>query len=187
MRDKATRPVLNCVYMPERRTRRVPPAVGLVLGCILAGCGSSSPATLNPGRVEQAIATSILAQRHVTAAVSCPSGVPVVPHRQFRCVAEVGSQNTPFLVTEGTKLGDVAFVGISPAAGPLIDRGRVASAIQRSILVERHLRLTVRCPSDIPQQRGLSFVCIAKTPSGAATDFVVQQKDDRGDVTYRAP
>lgn len=141
---------------------------------------------LNPNRIEHAIATSILAQRHVTAAVSCPSGVPVSPHRQFRCVAEVGSHNTPFLVTEGSRSGRVTFVGVPPAATPLIDESRVVSAIERSILNQRHLRSSVRCPSDIPLQRGLAFVCIARVPSGAATEFVVEQRDGRENVTYRA-
>lgn len=153
---------------------------------MLAGCGSSSPATLNPSRIEQAIAKAILAQRHVTATVSCPSGIQVAPHRQFRCVAEVGSHNTAFLVTEGSTSGHVTFIGVPPTASQLIDGGRVASAIERSILTQRHLRSTVRCPLDIPLQRGLAFVCIATTPSGATTDFIVQQRDDRGDVTYRA-
>jgi hypothetical protein len=163
---------------------RVALPVAPVLCCILAGCGSSS-VTLNPTRVEQAIAASILAQRHVTAAVSCPSGIPVAAHRRFRCVAEVGSHNTPFLVTEG-RSGHVTFVGIPPPAGPLIDSSRVAEAIERSILAQRHLRTTVRCPSDIPLQRGLAFVCIAMTLSGRTTDFLVRQQDDRGHVTYRA-
>jgi hypothetical protein len=174
------------VCLAERRTPPVLLPVALVLVCVLTGCGSSKPATLNPTRIEQAIATSIRAQRDVAAAVSCPSGIPVVPDRQFRCVAEVGAHNTPFLVTEGTKLGHVTFAGLPPTATPLIDGSRVAAGIERSLLTQRHLGSTVRCPSDIPLQRGLTFVCIAKTPSGATTDFVVQQRDDRGDVSYRA-
>ena len=159
-------------------------AVGLLTGGLLAGCGGSGPTTLNPARVEQSIAASILAQRGIHAQVACPSGVPVAARQTFRCVAEVGVRNTTFFVTESDSAGHVTYVGVGSAA-PALDSRTIASAIAHSILTERGVHATVSCPAGIPMQQGLSFVCIAHRPGGA-TYFDVEQVNGRGGVTYRA-
>jgi hypothetical protein len=155
------------------------------VACLVSACGSSAPATLNPARVEHAIAASIQAQRHQTAAVTCPPAQPIAVHHQFRCVAQIGAQITPFLVTETDAAGQVSYLGVAPSATPVVDGSRVALAIENSIAAQRHLHTSVQCPSGIPLQQGLSFVCTARTPNGATTDFEVDQTDGHGHVTYR--
>ena len=164
-------------------------AVTAVIAVIATGCGSSgggTTATVNSVRVELAIAASVHAQRGVAAKVTCPTGIPLAAHRRFHCVAAVGSRDTPFLVTERDAVGHVSYVGVSPSSTRLLDTNMIARAIQRSVRNQRALSATVLCPSDIPQQRGLRFVCIATIPGRRATDFDVQQTDSSGHVSYRA-
>jgi hypothetical protein len=42
------------------------------------------------------------------------------------------------------------------------------------------------CPSGVHQGKGLTFRCTARTARGTQI-FIVEQKDDKGDVLYRAP
>lgn len=165
--------------------RRLLGLAGVAAG-LLPGCGSGMPATLNPVRIERAIAGSIRAQRGVDATVACPPAQPIKAHRQFRCVAEVGAHNTPFLVTETDSSGHVSYVGLSPSATPQVDGRRVAHEIAQLLAAHRHVHAAVRCPSGIPLQQGLAFICIATTASGSTTQFEVRQTDGRGHVTYRA-
>lgn len=158
----------------------------VALASLLCACGSAQPGALNTTRVARAIARSIHAQRGVTAQVTCPTGIPIGAHRQFRCVAEVGTHNTPFLVTELDATGHVSYVGVSPLATPLLDTAKVALAIEQSNTTVRAVRSKVQCPTDIPLQRGLAFACIATTSAGVMTVFDVEQVDGRGHVSYHA-
>jgi hypothetical protein len=159
----------------------------VTLIALLAACGgsSSTPKSIDAPRVARAIAATIHHQRGVSAQVTCPTGVPLAAHRQFRCVAEVGSRDTPFLVTERDASGHVAYVGVSPSRTQLLNTAKVAAAIQRSISSQRKVSTTVRCPSDIPMQRGLPFICTATSANGRHTEFDVTQTAG-GHVTYKA-
>jgi uncharacterized protein DUF4333 len=159
-------------------------AIAAAAALTLAACGSSSsPSGLDTARVAHAIEASITAQRHVTAHVSCPTGIDLQAHLTFYCVAEVGARNTPFRVTERDASGHVRYAGVT--AAPLLDTNAVATSIVRSIKAKKARRASVRCPSRIPRQKGLSFVCVASTTAGD-TGFTVDQVDGAGHVTYRA-
>jgi Domain of unknown function (DUF4333) len=67
----------------------------------------------------------------------------------------------------------------------ILDTKRVERAIEQSIREQRDVRADVDCPSGVHQGKGLTFNCTAKTKDGTTT-FVVQQKDDKGNVTYEA-
>jgi len=178
--------------MASIRARRIGAgcAAVSVAGLLASACGSSShssaiAANVNPARVASAIQVSVHQERHVTAAVTCPSGVPVREHVKFYCVAEVGSKVTPFDVTETGGAGHVTYVGVSPAKTPLLSTTQVARAIGDSIKSSKGITAVVRCPTDIPIQQGLPFACTATTKSGHIA-FEVRETDDHGHVTYRA-
>jgi hypothetical protein len=67
---------------------------------------------------------------------------------------------------------------------------RVAHSIEQSILSERHLASTVVCPTDVPQEAGRTFECVATTASAkkpsslVKTPFVVTIHNKTGYVTY---
>lgn len=71
----------------------------------------------------------------------------------------------------------------APVTSGKLDTARVARAIQDSILAQRKLRASVKCPSSEPLRKGWHFVCFATTSSGQ-TPFVVTEVDDRGSTTY---
>jgi hypothetical protein len=85
----------------------------------------------------------------------------------------------------------------SPAAsahpqGPthLLDTKRVALAIEQSIRSERKISSKVTCPRAVPQEKGKTFTCIARTKMHnrqVKTVFTVFQKDDSGQVNYASP
>ena len=164
--------------------------VSVTAGLVASACGDShhsatTVATVNPIRVAAAIAASVRHDRHVDASVTCPSGVPLRKHARFYCVAQVGPRLTPFHVTETGAAGQVTYVGVSPHQAPLLGTGSVARAIVASIKSSRGVTAVVRCPVDIPMQRGLAFACTATTRSGS-THFEVRQTDGHGHVTYHA-
>jgi hypothetical protein len=157
----------------------------VALASWLAGCGSKTDSNLDAVHVARSIAASIEQQRHVSAQVTCPTTVPQRAHLRFWCVAEIGSSNTSFLVTERDGSGHVTYVGERPARTPVLDSAKVESAIEHTIEAKTHKQATVQCPSGIPRQSGLPFICTATT-AGGATDFRVDQSDSDGHVTYRA-
>jgi 7-keto-8-aminopelargonate synthetase-like enzyme len=78
----------------------------------------------------------------------------------------------------------------SSTATTTVDTARVAASIQQSVLTERHLRVTVVCPSTVPQEKGKTFICIAtghsaKNPAVVTkTPFKVTVQTDKGYTTY---
>ena len=68
----------------------------------------------------------------------------------------------------------------------------MALAIEQSILSERHIKAQVSCPPTIPQEKGLSFTCVATSYTTKGhhpihTTFTVFQKDAAGHVYYESP
>ncbi len=108
-------------------SRRVHAALGLLACAVLIGaCGSSKSSTntaskattLNTARVAASIEKSIVAQRHLSATVVCPSAVPQEKGKTFECVATTRSLTkpvkvgkTPFVVTVQNSSGYVTYVG----------------------------------------------------------------------------
>ena len=62
-------------------------------------------------RVESAIRSSILQQRHLAATVSCPHDVIQRAGTSFACSATVAGRRYPFEVTETDAYGDVRYIG----------------------------------------------------------------------------
>jgi hypothetical protein len=72
-----------------------------------------------------------------------------------------------------------------------LDTTRIAKSIEESVLTERHLHVSVTCPSAVPQEKGKTFVCIAtsqttkKPITTVKTPFTVTVQNDKGYVTYK--
>ena len=174
-------------------------ACGIAAGLTLAGCGGGGHAassgdkhipthggTLDAGKLEQAIRASALKQRGAKATVNCPTAIKVKAGKRFYCVAEVGTKNTPFRVTEKNGKGDVVYKGLHTGQAPLLNGAAISAAIKTSIAHARHVGASVSCPIGIPQQRGLQFVCLATVRKSGTTQFLVTETDSKGHVRYRA-
>jgi hypothetical protein len=77
-------------------------------------------------------------------------------------------------------LGSLAGCGSSAKS---LDSAKVARAIATSILAEHHLRATVECPHQVPQESGRVFACSARLDAGAYPVRVNEVGDD-GEVRY---
>jgi len=113
----------------SNRARQRAGVVVMAAACaaLIAACGSSSSKTtsstttitnLDTARVARSIEASILTERHLHAAVVCPTVVPQEPGKTFECVATTHPANhptittkTPFVVTVQTSKGYVTYVG----------------------------------------------------------------------------
>jgi hypothetical protein len=110
-----------------RNLRRVQVALA-VAACagLISACGSSSSSSsstaaktnLNIARVAHSIEQSIVAQRHLTATVVCPTTEPQEKGKKFECIATtrtiakpVKVAKTPFVVTVQNEKGYVTYVG----------------------------------------------------------------------------
>jgi hypothetical protein len=165
--------------LPLRAASR-PLAAVLPVALLLVGCGSSS-STLDTASIEKAIAGSILKQHNVRTTVHCPSGVKRKAGVEFSCAAKLEVGSYPVSVTETNSSGHVRFGSTAPLA--ILDVAKVQSAIETSILSQRHLKSTVRCPAQVLQQTGLAFACTA-TVNGRAYPFAVSQDNSSGHVRY---
>jgi len=145
------------------------------------GCGGSSP-RLDTHRVERAITASILDQGQIHTTVSCPDNVPRKQGTVFTCFARLEVGVYPVRVTETNDSGHVRYGNSSP---PLVvlDIDRVQRAIERSMLQQRHLHATVRCPSEVLRRAGLTFTCEAAF-GGKRHPFSVTQLDNHGGLRY---
>jgi hypothetical protein len=65
----------------------------------------------------------------------------------------------------------------------VLNIARVAQAIRRSILSQRHLRSTVICPPEVIQKVNIAFTCTA-TVNGRHYPFTVTEVDGNGHVRY---
>ena len=79
----------------------------------------------------------------------------------------------------------------STTSGKKLDVARVAASIEESILLKRHLRSTVTCPTGIEQGAGIDFTCyatgtIGKKKTPYRTPFTVTQVNNNGYVTYHS-
>ena len=114
---------------PRIVSRGLPRSAGVVvaLACaaLIGACGSSKSATtsnpkakLDTARVARSIEQSILAQRHLSSTVVCPTGVRQEKGKTFECVATtrtitkpVKVGKTPFVVTIQNDKGYVTYAG----------------------------------------------------------------------------
>jgi Domain of unknown function (DUF4333) len=162
-----------------RRLRPLLPAFALG-ALLLAGCGSGGR-TLDNAAVQRAIARTILAQRHIQVAVSCPSGLPSKADVHFVCLAklDVGSYPVPVAVTNDA--GHVVYRNQAPLVA--LDTPHVERAIGDSILRQRRARAQVSCPAEVLQQADLRFTCRAEF-DGGEHPFAVREVDDHGRVRY---
>jgi hypothetical protein len=152
-----------------------------VIGMVGPGCGSSSQRTVDSAALERAVAATILGERHVQAAVQCPSNVPMRAGLAFTCTARLDVGTYPIAVTEKDDQGHVRYGNQAPLV--VLDVTKVERAIAQSILAQRKLTATVSCPQTVLQKAGLRFTCTA-TVGGRAYPFEVTQVNDSGQVSY---
>jgi hypothetical protein len=131
--------------------------------------------------VERAISSSILAQHHLHATVSCPSDVPRRAGYVFTCTASLDVGTYPVLVTETNSSGHVRYENRAPLAG--LDTAGVERAISESIRGQRGLDSTVTCPAEVLQKAGIAFTCTAMV-GGRLYPFAVTEVDGAGHVRY---
>jgi hypothetical protein len=75
--------------------------------------GNTAPLViLDTPKVESSIRQSVLAQRHLSATVTCPAEVLQQAGLSFTCTASVGHRGYPFVVTETNGRGHVRYVGV---------------------------------------------------------------------------
>jgi Domain of unknown function (DUF4333) len=167
---------------PAGAARALGFAVAALAAGSLAGCGAAATA-LNSVRVERAIADSILRERGLFATVTCPADVPQQAGRTFTCRARLDVGTYPLAVTETNGSGHVRYEDRRPLV--ILDTAKVQRAIRASILHQRHLRSTARCPREVLQQAGLSFSCSAMV-KGRSYPISVRELDSAGHVQYVA-
>lgn len=159
--------------------------IATTLTCVvLASCGQTSHSALNARKVADAIAASSLAQRGQRPAVTCPSGVKLAAGVHFYCVAQIGAQITPFLVTP-TSGGGVKYRGVPVSQVKLLDLAQVAVAITRTLRTANIDPTSVSCPPEMPVQRGLEFVCVANVSRTRRREYLVSETNTLGRVSFR--
>jgi hypothetical protein len=179
-RPSAPTGCLVTVAAMSQRARLLGPAAAALVAYPLVGCGSSKP-TLDTAPVQRAIAGSILTQRQVHTKVRCPSKVPRKAGVHFTCVASLQVGSYPVSVTETNGNGRVRYENSAPLV--ILNIKKVEDAITESILRQRHLRATVKCPAEAIQQAGVTFTCTA-TVGGKPYAFAVTEIDRNGRVRY---
>lgn len=87
-------------------------AAAMALVAVVAGLwnSDSSPVILNTERIERSIEASILAQRHLVSAVSCPVNIVQRSGVVFDCQATVRGRQFSVVVTETDGNGHVTYV-----------------------------------------------------------------------------
>jgi hypothetical protein len=156
--------------------------IALVLTAVtVTACGSSRAPAFGTAAIARAIATSIANAHHLRSAVRCPPSVPRRAGFVFACAASLDVGTYPVLVTVTSARGRVRYE--NPAPLVVLDTAKVRRAIARSILQQRRVRASVRCPAEVIQQEGVAFKCAA-TVGGRALPFSVMQVDGSGDVRY---
>lgn len=73
---------------------------------------TTNPVILNTNRVEQAIESSILQQRHLRSTVTCPVNIEQRRGVRFFCQATVGHRNYSVSVNQTDGSGHVSFTVI---------------------------------------------------------------------------
>lgn len=172
---------------PRRRLplgrARFAASLGLLALVALPACGSSSSTSLDTGRIEHAVASSILAQRRLHTTVSCPANIPVKLGHTFTCTAKLDVGSYPVTVIETSSKGRVRYENKRPLMALNIEK--VQRAIAASVLHQRALQATVSCPKQVLQRAGISFTCTAVVAGNAKRyPFVVTQVNDNGRVRY---
>jgi hypothetical protein len=156
----------------------------------LAGCGASvhislgsTETAIDLGKLRTKIAATILASHHIHTRVTCPAHPPFKKGSRFTCVAHLAVGAYPVAVNVLDNNGHVHYGNNTPLM--VLDSAAVQSAIVKTILAQRHVRVTARCPSPILQGKGIDFTCTAS--HGAQHDLVdVTQTDGNGNVHFRA-
>ena len=84
----------------------------IALVAVAAGLwnGKTSPVILNTERVERAIESSIVQQRHLSSSVSCPVNIVQKAGVVFSCQATVRGRVFSVVVTETDSSGHVTYV-----------------------------------------------------------------------------
>lgn len=163
-----------------RGLRAIEAALACLAGAGVVACGSGA-STFSANGLQGTIAHAILVQTGIHARVSCPPSVPRRVGARFTCVAHLQAGSYPLTATVTSTSGEVRYGNRAPLV--ILDIAKVQRAIARSIAAQRHLRATVRCPTEVLQQAGVTFTCEA-TAAGRTYPFEVVQTDSHGHVRY---
>jgi hypothetical protein len=164
-----------------RRRHALVVAATAALSPVLAACGSSEN-KLDTVTIERAIAQSILAQRHLYATVSCPTGIQRKAGRDFTCTARLDVGTYPVRVRQTDDKGHVRWSSAAPLVA--LNISAVKAGIRHSIRTQRHLATSkIACPREVLQKAGVVFTCTV-TVNGKAYRFTVTEIDGRGHVKY---
>jgi hypothetical protein len=74
--------------------------------------------------------------------------------------------------------------GSSTTNSEFLSTKQTKGAIEESILAQRHIHATVVCPTEVVREKGVTFQCVATTPTGAKTVFRVVEANGKGYVEY---
>jgi hypothetical protein len=168
--------------LPRPLTALATAASVLLTAVAVAACGSSTT-YLDREKVERAIATSVLRERHLYTTVACPSKIPQRAGHAFTCTARLSVGAYPVSVTEIDGAGHVRYQDQRPLV--VLDIAKVQHAIEASVLNQRRVRASVSCPPEVLQQAGITFRCTAAVDAGARSyPFVVTELDGAGHLRY---
>ena len=67
----------------------------------------------------------------------------------------------------------------------VIDPAKVEKGIEKSVRDQRDISAKATCPANVKIKKGSTFKCTAESARQVAT-FLVTQRDDRGNVSYKA-
>jgi hypothetical protein len=114
------------------------------------------------------------------------------PLRRALCSGSAATLVAVALAACGGSSSPAAKGSGKPTANGTLNTPRVALAIENSILSERHIHAKVVCPPNVPQEKGLTFTCVATTSASKGhhpirTMFTVSQTDSNGHVYYASP
>jgi hypothetical protein len=161
-------------------------AIAGLAGVVMTGCGvsvhvSTGDHAIDIGKLRRAITTSILTDNHVRTMVTCPAHPPFDKGSRFTCVAHLAVGTYPVTVRVLDGDGHVHYGNSAPLE--VLDSRIVERSIANTLLLQRHVRASVRCPSPVLERQGLGFTCTASV-SGVDRPIDVTQTNATGHVEY---
>lgn len=113
--------------------------------------------------------------------VHCPPKLPREAGLVFTCTAKLTVGSYPVSVNETNGSGHLRYENRAPLV--ILNSKKVEAAIRQSILRQRYLSATVGCPTEVLQEAGITFTCLA-TIRAKSYPFTVTEVDGNGRVRY---
>lgn len=148
----------------------------LSIALIAAACGGAE--VLDTADVASQLERQLSDSLGGTIQVTCPDEVPVEKGREFTCDATGSEGDFEIIVTQTDDQGTVSTRRAS------LDMDAVEEQIATSLEQLGGIDIEVECPEDVEVGEGKKFTCHASSERGQL-DFVVEQADDFGTITFR--